>query len=175
MPAHRKNYDLAVEMYADGLSIQEVADHHSVSRQAMWVILRRRGVQLRPQARYGAENHFFRGGAVRNAVFSLSKYVANGTLKVSPCEVCGLEPEEVNGRQRIHGHHDDYNRLLDVRWLCKEHHDKWHLHNAPIPRSEDWVPTPHSEIARLGGRASQRKKRTQKEDQNHDKTFTSDQ
>lgn len=87
----------------------------------------------------------------------MSKYVGKGVVIVGCCEVCGLEPLEVNGRQRIHGHHDDYNKLLDVRWLCKKHHDEWHERNVPIARSADWVPTPHSEIARLGGKASQAK------------------
>lgn len=58
MPAHRKNYDLAVEMYGDGLSISEVANHYRITRQAMHRILARRGVEFRPQVRFGDENHF---------------------------------------------------------------------------------------------------------------------
>ena len=45
--------------------------------------------------------------AMRNAI-------RRGQLIKSRCEVCGIE--------RVEGHHDDYSRPLDVRWLCKRHH-----------------------------------------------------
>jgi hypothetical protein len=48
---------------------------------------------------------------VRNAVRS-------GKLTRSPCEVCGVAKSE--------GHHDDYSKPLDVRWLCRKHHDEHH-------------------------------------------------
>lgn len=35
-----------------------------------------------------------------------------------PCEECG----EV----RVHAHHDDYLKPLNVRWLCTGHHQQWH-------------------------------------------------
>lgn len=38
----------------------------------------------------------------------------NGTLKQSPCEVCG--------ETKSQAHHEDYAKPLDVRWLCKRHH-----------------------------------------------------
>lgn len=39
--------------------------------------------------------------------------VRKGQIEREPCEVCGAEAE---------GHHDDYTKPLEVRWLCKEHH-----------------------------------------------------
>lgn len=47
MPAHRKNFDRAVELYKAGLSIAEVAEQYSMTRQAMHKILARRGVEMR--------------------------------------------------------------------------------------------------------------------------------
>ena len=50
--------------------------------------------------------------------------VMSGKIKKQPCEICGAEPTEA--------HHDDYNKPLDVRWLCKKHHMEWHRNNKPI-------------------------------------------
>ena len=40
-----------------------------------------------------------------------------------PCEICA-DPNS-------HGHHDDYDKPLEVRWLCPSHHSKWHKENGP--------------------------------------------
>lgn len=44
--------------------------------------------------------------------------IARGKLKRGDCEVCGAP----NGD----GHHDDYTKPMDVRWLCKRHHSLEH-------------------------------------------------
>lgn len=44
-------------------------------------------------------------------------------LERKPCEVCGTTT-------RVHGHHDDYSKPLDVRWLCAAHHRQWHMANG---------------------------------------------
>lgn len=45
-----------------------------------------------------------------------------GTLVKQPCEVCGCE--------NTHAHHCDYDKPLDVMWLCPEHHHDWHRLNG---------------------------------------------
>lgn len=45
-------------------------------------------------------------------------------IERKPCEICGEGPAEA--------HHCDYNRPLDVMWLCKRHHREWHRNNKPI-------------------------------------------
>lgn len=45
--------------------------------------------------------------------------VLNGKLKRMPCEVCG-------STKRIHGHHEDYSKPLEVKWLCALHHQERH-------------------------------------------------
>jgi len=49
---------------------------------------------------------------------AVSNAVRDGRLVRQPCEVCG----EV----KAHGHHDDYSKPLDVRWLCRKHHLEVH-------------------------------------------------
>lgn len=44
--------------------------------------------------------------------------IASGRLTPGPCEVCGDET--------VHAHHDDYNKPLSVRWLCRVHHQEHH-------------------------------------------------
>lgn len=58
-----------------------------------------------------------------NAISRVNKAVKNGSIIRGLCEVCGSE-------KHIHGHHDDYAKPLDIRWLCSYHHKKWHADNG---------------------------------------------
>ena len=52
--------------------------------------------------------------------------VRDGKLfKPSQCEGC-------NDETALHGHHCDYNKPLDVMWLCDPCHKQWHRENEPI-------------------------------------------
>jgi len=46
--------------------------------------------------------------------------VKKGELIRQPCMICGAT-------ENIHAHHDNYNRKLDVVWLCGKHHSERHL------------------------------------------------
>ncbi len=41
-----------------------------------------------------------------------------GSILKKPCEVCGAV--------KVVAHHDDYDRPLEIRWLCQAHHTQWH-------------------------------------------------
>lgn len=49
---------------------------------------------------------------------SVNYAVREGHLQKAPCMICG--------RPDSHGHHDNYERPLDVVWLCPVHHFERH-------------------------------------------------
>jgi len=55
----------------------------------------------------------------RDAHSILGRAVKSGKIIKTPCEVCG-------STYRIHGHHEDYTKPLEVKWLCPQHHKDAH-------------------------------------------------
>jgi|688.fasta_scaffold28174_11 hypothetical protein len=53
-----------------------------------------------------------------NAHGRVNKAIKAGKLIKMPCEKCGS--------LNVHGHHDDYMKPLEVRWLCPKHHGEQH-------------------------------------------------
>tara|TARA_R110000803_G_scaffold67924_2_gene129661 strand:- start:35 stop:463 length:429 start_codon:yes stop_codon:yes gene_type:complete len=49
----------------------------------------------------------------------VNNYIRAKKLFREPCENCGTS-------LNVHGHHDDYDKPLNVRWLCAAHHSQWH-------------------------------------------------
>lgn len=39
---------------------------------------------------------------------------------------------ECNFEVFVEAHHDDYNKPLSIRWLCKKCHGLWHRYNTPL-------------------------------------------
>ena len=60
----------------------------------------------------------------RRAQSLINHALERGKIERKPCEVCGSEQTDA--------HHYDYNKPLDVMWLCRKHHAEWHMHNEPI-------------------------------------------
>ena len=78
------------------------------------------------EARLAYRKKWKANNAIKNSAGSLArKAVATGLLtKASSCEQCG------KASAAIHGHHDDYSKPLDVRWLCPLCHAAWHHANG---------------------------------------------
>lgn len=60
----------------------------------------------------------------------LCNAIRDGKIKKEPCERC-------DRTYRIHGHHDDYDQPLKVRWFCPQCHRDYHremkeLANTPF-------------------------------------------
>lgn len=53
----------------------------------------------------------------QKARYAVSNALRDGRLSREPCFVCGIEAE---------AHHPDYDRPLDVVWLCNAHHRQAH-------------------------------------------------
>lgn len=72
----------------------------------------KRAAQMRDYAKaHGTAEH-------HRARWQVSRAIKAGRLTRKPCEVCGV--------QKVHAHHDDYSKPLDVRRLCNEHHRQHH-------------------------------------------------
>lgn len=56
----------------------------------------------------------------RKAHQAVAYAVQTGRLVRQPCERCGTT-------QNVVAHHEDYNKPLDVLWLCKYHHKERHM------------------------------------------------
>lgn len=67
-----------------------------------------------------------RNPSIRQAHNAVNNALRDGKIaKPSCCETCQQEAE-------LHGHHCDYNKPLDVMWLCDPCHKAWHKDNTPI-------------------------------------------
>lgn len=72
------------------------------------------GRAARERARRASRARFPNRAAARNAV---SNAIRDGRLVRQPCLMCGSQAE---------AHHPDYDRPLDVVWLCQSHHKQAH-------------------------------------------------
>ena len=59
---------------------------------------------------------------IRRARGAVQRALKKGKLR-TPRNCC-INNENCWGE--IHAHHCDYNKPLDVMWLCEQHHAKWH-------------------------------------------------
>ena len=60
---------------------------------------------------------------IKDAAHTLvGNHIRDGKLIRQPCEVCG--------ELKVHAHHNDYSKPLEVNWLCSEHHARWHAEHG---------------------------------------------
>lgn len=63
----------------------------------------------------------------RAAQIAVGNAVRDGHLLKEPCCVCG-------STERVHGHHEDYEKPLNVVWLCPKHHAEYHAVRRSVKR-----------------------------------------
>lgn len=90
--------------------------HRTVNREFM-----RKARAKDPDKFRARERSFCRRKDIRvQARAVVNNAVKNGQLKrPNNCQECGRE-------KRLTAHHNDYNKPLEVRWLCYECHGKYH-------------------------------------------------
>lgn len=62
----------------------------------------------------------------RGKVYGLVNYIKP---KKKPCKIC-------NTTKRLHAHHPDYSKPLDIIWLCALHHKQVHMKKITIRRRQ---------------------------------------
>ena len=95
---------------------------HTVSRSGA-------GQHQRPEDASGGS----RVGKQARSHIAVAIAIKQGRLVRGPCEVCGAV--------RTDAHHDDYDKPLDVRWLCRLHHRQTHVQGPFDPVSLGIVTT----------------------------------
>lgn len=73
--------------------------------------------EVKERARKRAAKYAAMFPGKRRARNAVNNAIRDGRLKREPCEVCGEFAE---------AHHLDYRKPLDVKWLCREHHNVAH-------------------------------------------------
>lgn len=134
----QEQVDLSIRGYQDGMSLADLAHIFSVTRQSMHDLLKRR-IELRSNLRYGEQNHFYRGGKRSDArAWDICERAIRSGKLANPqqCSVCESTERFTDGRTAIQAHHDDYNKPLEVRWLCQKCHFEWHSKNQPVKIGE---------------------------------------
>jgi hypothetical protein len=133
----RRNYPEAENLYKKGFSVEDIGIYYGRTRQAMWQWMKARNIKMRPREKFGVGNHFYRGGpkASDRAQNLLEKALMRGIVhKNANCEICGCRGMFRDGRSAIQAHHADYNKPLEVMWLCQKCHHAWHKKYKPIER-----------------------------------------
>jgi len=119
-----------VEMYSKNESTYTIAAIFGVSRCTVrrWLVRqgvapRIRGAHWRRHARY--KDH--------NAHAKVQAALRIGALvRPESCEACQSPWDKAIPKTKPLAHHDDYNKPLEVRWLCTKCHYAWHEVNVPI-------------------------------------------
>lgn len=114
-----KNYRDRIEQYVDYDKSRNSLPHRVLARKEYAQTEKGKERQKIARINYVSDNP-----KIRSAHVLLGNAVRDGRVAKQSCEVC-------QSTYRIHGHHDDYDKPLEVRWLCSKHHMEWHRLNGP--------------------------------------------
>ena len=115
----RENYKLKIDHYKEYESNRAMLPHRVEARRKYIQTESGKNAELKSKRKYKKNNPI-----KDKAKVTLNNAVRDGRLmKPETCSECG-------SGGRIHGHHCDYSKPLDVIWLCPTCHVKWHKLNG---------------------------------------------
>jgi hypothetical protein len=89
----------------------------------------KRWVKNNPDKMREAQNRYrLKKGKQSFAVGAVFKAIKKGEITRQPCLICQSS--------EVEAHHSDYNKPIDVTWLCVTHHKAWHRVFDPIRYTE---------------------------------------
>lgn len=115
----RENREKNIEYYREFERQRARLPHRVAARRAYAQTEAGKEAGRKAKKRYISQNpnkraaHVILGNAIRDGKI----------IKSQKCEDCG-------STKKIHGHHDDYAKPLEVRWLCSVCHNQWHKENG---------------------------------------------
>jgi len=75
--------------------------------------------RLKKLERYIHRNNYRRNNPMKHMARAMVRAALESEiLTKKPCVICGEE--------KVDGHHTDYNKPLEIMWLCRTHHAAWH-------------------------------------------------
>lgn len=146
MPLSEQDVDYAIELYNSGATIPDIAHLFDFTKQAISQRFKKRGVKRRPPVipmtvfeiiEERKRKNYLTDEEIKKrnkAYLVVAKARQEELLPRKPCAVCG-EPKS-------QAHHDDYDKPLDITWLCMACHHQWHNKygrgmNMNPPKSKD--------------------------------------
>lgn len=128
-----ENLSCAIDAYKAGESLTRVSKNFKCCRSTLRDRIKEKGLRITPHhrnsIRTGPKNNMWADGRRYHqpAVAAVGRAIKSGILqRPTECSRCGSQVP-------LHAHHDDYNKPLDVRWLCFKCHYAWHRENIAVP------------------------------------------
>lgn len=114
--------DYCGEKYHTKKSHYEKSQRHFCCRKC-YSSYRKEIMPPEEQNAYGTGHNIEERHKRKKARVMFNHYLRDNHIERQPCEICGAKAE---------AHHDNYDKPLDVRWLCFKHHRQWHHDNPEL-------------------------------------------
>lgn len=114
--------DYCGEKYHTKKSHYEKSQRHFCCRKC-YSSYRKEIMPPEEQNAYGTGHNIEERHKRKKARVMFNHYLRDNHIERQPCEICGAKAE---------AHHDNYDKPLDVRWLCFKRHRQWHHDNPEL-------------------------------------------
>lgn len=115
----QKNYLEHIDHYREYERARSMLPHRVEQRNKYAKAPKGKLAAARAKKKYAHNNPI-----ARAANIIVGNAVRDKRIFKMPCEKCGAK--------KVHAHHCDYAKPLEVIWLCPKHHKEWHKNNVPL-------------------------------------------